>query len=92
MVGGQDDQVFDGASFVLNPHGQLAVSLPAFDECIMHVDFAETPEGWRAETGARQVHPEPLEQDYHAMVLSVADYFRKTGVSKAVLGLSGGVE
>jgi len=92
MVGGQDDQVFDGASFVLNPHGQLAVSLPAFDECIMHVDFAETPEGWRAETGARQVHPEPLEQDYHAMVLSVADYFRKTGFSKALLGLSGGVD
>jgi len=92
MVGGQDDQVFDGASFVLNPHGQLAVSLPAFDECIVHVDFTETPEGWRAETGARQVHPEPLEQDYHAMVLSVADYFRKTGFSKAVLGLSGGVD
>jgi len=92
MVGGQDDQVFDGASFVLNPHGQLAVSLPAFDECIVHVDFTETAGGWQAETGARQVYPEPLEQDYHAMVLSVADYFRKTGFSKAVLGLSGGVD
>ncbi len=92
MVGGQDDQVFDGASFVLNPHGDLAVSLPAFEEAIAHVDFSETAGGWRAGTGERQVHPGPLEQDYHAMVLSVADYFRKTGFEKAVLGLSGGVD
>ena len=92
MVGGQDDQVFDGASFVLNPHGDLAVSLPAFEEAIVHVDFSETAGGWRAGTGERQVHPGPLEQDYHAMVLSVADYFRKTGFEKAVLGLSGGVD
>jgi len=92
MVGGQDDQVFDGASFVLNPGGGLAVSLPAFEEAIVHVDFTEAPEGWRAETGERQVFPDAWEQDYHAMVLSLADYFRKTGFKKAVLGLSGGVD
>jgi len=40
MVGGQDDQVFDGCSFVLNPGGELALQLPAFDEVIAHVDFA----------------------------------------------------
>jgi NAD+ synthase len=46
--GGQDDQVFDGASFVLNPHGRLAVQLPFLDEILAHVDFEET-----AEAGAR---------------------------------------
>ena len=92
LVGGQDDQVFDGASFVLNPHGALAVSLPAFEECLAHVDFTETTDGWRAVTGERQVYPDDWEQDYHAMVLSLADYFRKTGFEKALLGLSGGVD
>ncbi|MDJ1007601.1 MAG: NAD+ synthase [Paracoccaceae bacterium] len=92
MVGGQDDQVFDGASFVLNPGGALAVSLPAFEEAVVHVDFTRTPEGWRAATGARQVFPDAWEQDYRAMVLSLADYFRKTGFERAVLGLSGGVD
>ncbi|MEO1196177.1 MAG: NAD+ synthase [Pseudomonadota bacterium] len=92
MVGGQDDQVFDGASFVLNPGGALALSLPAFEETQVSVDFVETDDGWRAQTGPREVYPDEWEQDYRAMVLSLADYFRKTGFSKAVLGLSGGVD
>ena len=44
MVGGQDDQLFDGASFVLNPHGQLAVQMAAFEEQIEHVDFERGPD------------------------------------------------
>ncbi len=92
MVGGQDDQVFDGASFVLNPGGELACSLPAFEEVVQSVDFVETDDGWRAENGPKQVFPDEWEQDYRAMVLSLQDYFRKTGFSKAVLGLSGGVD
>ena len=92
MVGGQDDQVFDGASFVLNPGGALALSLPAFEETVVSLDFIETDEGWRAQTGPREVFPDEWEQDYRAMVLSLQDYFRKTGFSKAVLGLSGGVD
>jgi NAD+ synthase len=39
MVGAQDDQIFDGASFVLNPGIELAVQMPAFDQCVRHVDF-----------------------------------------------------
>ena len=46
MVGGQDDQVFDGASFVLNPGGRLAVQLPQFDDLrLRHVDFRGNAEG-----------------------------------------------
>lgn len=92
MVGGQDDQVFDGASFVLNPGGALAMSMPAFEEHVACVDFTMTSDGWRAETGPKEVFPDEWEQDYRAMVLSLGDYFRKTGFSKAVLGLSGGVD
>lgn len=92
MVGGQDDQVFDGGSFVLNPGGALALQLPMFDEAVAHVDLERGPEGWRAVSGALASLPDDMEQDYHAMVLSLRDYLRKSGFSKVLLGLSGGVD
>ncbi len=92
MVGGQDDQVFDGASFVLNPGGHLALQLPAFEETVAHVDFAETAEGWRARNGALAPLPPPVEQDYRAMVEGTRDYLRKSGFGRVLLGLSGGID
>ncbi len=92
MVGGQDDQVFDGGSFVLNPGGEIAVRLPVFDEAIVQVDFEETEAGWRALKGDIAALPDEWEQDYRVMVEATRDYFRKTGFSKALLGLSGGID
>ena len=92
MAGGQDDQVFDGASFVLNPGGRLAVQLAPFDETLVHVDFEETPEGWRALPGDLANQPDAWEQDYHAMVTGLRDYVRKSGFESVLLGLSGGVD
>jgi NAD+ synthase len=92
MVGGQDDQVFDGGSFVLNRGGRLAVQMPLFAEAVVEVDFVRGPEGWEAETGERAVLPEAVEQDYHAMVLSLRDYLGKSGFKRVLLGLSGGVD
>ncbi len=92
MLGGQDDQVFDGASFVLNPHGQLAAEFPAFETGLFNVDFVETDEGWRAEEGDKVVFPDAWEQDYRAMVMGLGDYCRKTGFTKVLLGLSGGID
>ncbi len=92
MVGAQDDQVFDGASFVLNPGGALALRMPVFDEAIAHVDFERDDEGWRAVPGDIAPLPDPWEQDYRAMVQSLRDYCRKTGFGKVLLGLSGGVD
>lgn len=92
MVGGQDDQVFDGASFVLNPGGALMAQLPQFDTCITHVDFVETAEGWRALPGIMEKMPISYEADYRAMVMSLQDYLRKTGFRKVLLGLSGGID
>lgn len=92
LVGGQDDQVFDGGSFVLNPGGGLAVQLPVLEEAIAHVDFVQTAQGWRAEPGDLAPIPDAIEQDYHAMVIGLRDYMGKSGFSRALLGLSGGVD
>ncbi len=92
LMGGQDDQVFDGGSFVLNPGGALALQLPMFEEAVAHVDFTRGPDGWRAQEGPLAHLPDDLEQDYHAMVLALRDYLRKSGFSKVLLGLSGGVD
>ncbi|MGI9391426.1 MAG: NAD+ synthase [Boseongicola sp.] len=92
MIGGQDDQVFDGSTFVLNPGGDLAVRLPVFDEAIVHVEFEESDTGWRALPGRIEELPDEWEQDYRVMVESVRDYFRKTGFQKTLLGLSGGID
>ena len=92
LLGGQDDQVFDGGSFVLNPGGTLALQLPMFEEAIAHVDFERGADGWQARPAALAHMPDDLEQDYAATVLALRDYLRKTGFGRVVLGLSGGVD
>ncbi|MEM9320429.1 MAG: NAD+ synthase [Pseudomonadota bacterium] len=92
LIGGQDDQVFDGASFVLNPGGVLTHQLPFFDDALIHVDFELGPDGWRALQGELTPQPDAFEADYRVMVEALRDYLKKTGFSKVVLGLSGGVD
>ena len=92
MVGGQDDQVFDGASFAVNPGGALAMQMGAFDEEIAHVDLVSGEDGWRVMDGPKAAVPDDREQDCRAMVQAVRDYLGKTGFREAVLGLSGGVD
>ena len=92
LVGGQDDQVFDGGTFVLNPGGELALQMPVFQEDIAHLDLVREGSGWRAEKGDLAPLPDAYEQDYNAMVLSLRDYMRKTGFKKVLLGLSGGID
>ena len=92
MVGGQDDQVFDGGTFVLNPGGELVLQLPVFDEVITHVDFERTEMGWRALPGALTTLPDEWEQDYRCMVESLRDYMGKHRFAKVLLGLSGGID
>ncbi|MGJ8621738.1 MAG: NAD+ synthase [Yoonia sp.] len=92
MVGGQDDQMFDGGSFVLNRGGALAVQLPIMDSAIVHVDFERTDAGWQAKEGDKATLPDTLEQDYRVTVEALRDYMRKTGFAKVLLGLSGGID
>ena len=92
MVGGQDDQVFDGGSFVLNPGGHLALQMPLFDESLQFVDFVGGESGWQAEPGARAEITDDWEQDYRAILEGLRDYMKKSGFTRALLGLSGGVD
>ncbi|WP_439138552.1 NAD+ synthase [Roseicyclus sp.] len=92
LVGGQDDQIFDGASFVLNPHGVLTHQMPAFHTGLFHVDFEGGPEGWQAVPGHKASLPDAWEADYHVMVIGLRDYVKKAGFSRVLLGLSGGID
>ncbi|MEM9497721.1 MAG: NAD+ synthase [Pseudomonadota bacterium] len=92
MTGAQDDQVFDGGSFGLDPDGALKLQLPLMAEEIAHVDLLRTDRGWRIEQNALASVPDTLELDYRAMVIALRDYMRKSGFSAVLLGLSGGVD
>ena len=92
LVGGQDDQVFDGGSFVLNPGGELVLQLPQFEESIATCVFRKSAEGWLADTGKKSRISDAMESDYFAMVIGLRDYCRKAGFEQVVLGLSGGVD
>ncbi|WP_163848815.1 NAD+ synthase [Pseudooceanicola aestuarii] len=92
MVGGQDDQVFDGGSFALNPGGEIAMQMPVFETGLRHIDLVRGAEGWRITPQEITAHPDEWEQDYRAMVLSLRDYLGKTGFTKVLLGLSGGID
>jgi NAD+ synthase len=92
QVGGQDELVFEGASFVLNPDLTFGGQLPDFREEVATIVFTRTASGWRAEAGAIA----PLETgdraDYAACMLGLRDYVDKNRFPGVVLGLSGGVD
>jgi len=92
MVGAQDDQVFDGGTFALNRGGSLAIKLPLFEEALEHIVLEETDIGWNIIKGDLAKVPCDKESDYHAMVMGLRDYCKKSGFEKVVLGLSGGID
>lgn len=95
-VGGQDDQIYDGGSFALNPGpdgGAVKVmQMAPFDEMIEHLDFQRTPQGWRVVPSRMDHQPDEWEQDYRAMTEGLRDYMRKSGFKRTLLGLSGGID
>jgi NAD+ synthase len=93
LVGGQDELVFDGASFVLDADRRLVAQAPWFEPALLVTRWADEGEGWRHQ-GERQLTPPPedLEAIYRAMVLGLRDYVAKNGFPGVVLGLSGGVD
>jgi len=92
QVGGQDELVFEGASFVLNRDLTLAAQLPAFREDIPTVGFVRTAAGWRAEAGSIASIESGDEADYAACVLGLRDYVDKNRFPGVVIGLSGGID
>jgi NAD+ synthase (glutamine-hydrolysing) len=88
LVGGQDELVFDGASFVLDAAGKLVQMAPQFEEHVLVAHFVDgaPQEGGRAEHGSLEA------QAYGALRLGVHDYLDKNGFPGAVIGLSGGID
>ncbi|MEW8143754.1 MAG: NAD+ synthase [Candidatus Thiodiazotropha endolucinida] len=91
LVGGQDELVFDGGSFVVNAEGQLIQRLDFFTETSVCVDLSmEDP----TQHSARMIAPLVSEEErvYQALVTGVRDYVLKNGFNGAIIGLSGGVD
>ncbi len=91
-LGGQDELVFDGASFVLNADARLAVQMPAWREAVTMTDWTREAGGWTCATGERAVLEEGDAAAYAACVLGLRDYVNGNGFPGVVLGLSGGVD
>ncbi|WP_083850449.1 NAD+ synthase [Rhodovulum sp. PH10] len=93
QICGQDELVFDGASFGLNADRSLAFRLPAFRECVETVVFERGAEGWHSVDGPIAPQEEDGDRtDYTACVLGLRDYVEKNRFPGVVIGLSGGVD
>jgi NAD+ synthase len=90
-VGGQDELVFDGASFALNADLSVAAQLPALVENITTLRWTRDGDGWRC-SGPITPLPEGDGADYAACVLGLRDYVRKNGFPGVLLGISGGID
>lgn len=91
-VGGQDELVFDGASFVLNADCSLVCQLPAYEETIALTVWEKSEEGWTSIEAPKATVEEGDEADYAACVLGLRDYVEKNRFPGVVLGLSGGID
>jgi NAD+ synthase len=91
QVGGQDELVFDGASFVLNADRSLAAQLPAFHESVTTLRWTRGNAGWHC-TGPIAPVLDGDEGDYAACVLGLRDYVQKNGFPGVLLGVSGGID
>jgi NAD+ synthase (glutamine-hydrolysing) len=88
LVGGQDEFVFDGASFAVSAQGDITARAAAFAEdlLLLELDAGGTPRGPRAEEPGLEA------QAWAALVLGVRDYLGKNGFPGAIIGLSGGID
>ncbi|HLP32034.1 MAG TPA: NAD+ synthase [Bacteroidia bacterium] len=87
-VGAQTELIFDGGSLAMNAQGEIVEQLKSFEE-----DYAVvTLEEISAAKGTHTTAPQKMEQLEHALVLGIRDYFKKLGFTKAILGLSGGID
>ncbi|QEE44120.1 NAD+ synthase [Rhizobium sp. WL3] len=92
QLGGQDELVFDGASFAFNVDKMLAFQMSQFEETLFVSTWRRTADGWRCDQGPMSRIPEKEEADYRACVLGFRDYVNKNGFKSVVLGLSGGID
>jgi NAD+ synthase (glutamine-hydrolysing) len=88
QVGGQDELIFDGASFVLDQHGAVSFRAAEFEEQLAVVEFVDQ----QPQPASIAPHYQTVASEYKALVLGIKDYVRKNGFQGAILGLSGGID
>jgi NAD+ synthase (glutamine-hydrolysing) len=86
QVGGDDQLLFDGSSFAMNPEGQVIASAASFEEDLVLMD-TEALTGDRHDT-----HPDECDAVYQALVMGTRDYIRKCSFERVIIGLSGGID
>lgn len=92
QVGGQDELVYDGASFGFEPGDRLVFQGKSFATDFIVTDWARTPDGWRCTSGTVTELPSADEVAWRACVMGLRDYVGKNGFKSVVLGLSGGID
>ncbi len=92
QLGGQDELVFDGASFGLNADKTLAFQMSQFEAQTVVTTWRRGAEGWSCDNGPMSRLPESDEADYRACLIGLRDYVNKNGFKNVVLGLSGGID
>jgi len=91
LVGGQDEIVFEGRSFVLAADGSLAGRAISFEETLFDAVFTRQGAGWQINAATDRAHSQEADL-WHALVLGVRDYIGKNGFPSVLLGLSGGID
>ncbi|GHD61379.1 NAD+ synthase [Thalassobaculum fulvum] len=92
QIGGQDELVFDGASFVLNADRDLVLQMPAWQEAVVTTRWTRGADGWSCAVGDRVRQPEGPESLYCALMTGLRDYVGKNGFPGVILGMSGGID
>jgi len=93
QVGGQDELVFDGASFVLGHDRGLKIQAPAFRDALIMTEWRRDADGgWRCAAGPLEPLPDGDAATYEALVVGLRDYLGKNGFRGALIGLSGGID
>ena len=92
QVGGQDELVYDGASFAMEPGDTLVLQGKSFEPELMISDWVHTDNGWRCTKPNVKPLTSVAETPWRACVLGLRDYVRKNGFKSVVLGLSGGID
>ncbi len=86
QIGGNDDLIFDGHSYIFSPEGSIAYEGKSFDEDLILIDL-EKPFPMVQEKKEKEI-----EEIYKALILGTRDYIKKCGFSKVVMGISGGID
>ncbi len=92
QLGGQDELMFDGGSFVINNNHHMPIQMNQFESAVVVTTWRRDKKGWSCDDGVKANLPEQDEADWRACVMGLRDYVNKNGFANVVLGLSGGID